>query len=526
MLLDGCPLSGRQLARLTALVPQHSLLLRSLCVEEALRFSAALRLGPGVTPALISRAVEAVLRELGLEKLRARRTFWGGAAQLSGGEQQRVSIAMELVAAPLVLFLDEPTSGLDSFSAAQVLRTLSRVAAAGRIVVTSLHQPSPSLFDGLDQALLLAKGCLVFQGPPAAAPAALAALGLPCPPGLAIAEHLLEVVGNPETQQDLLARVMQGMGSAGGGGQPSCPPAPQLLLGSKEEDKWSKPRPLLRELGLLTWRAWLDVLRAPTLLALHLLCATLLGLMVGFVYYQQSTNTAGAQNRVGAIFFAMNLFAFLAVSAIDAVQPERLVVERELSRHCYRPWLYALTKLTADALLLRILPGCLFCTLFYWLMGLRTSAAAFTTFLFVFCCYNCLVGAMSLACATIMGSPGKAVVLLNLLLLVFVLFSGFLANKASIPWALRWLCYISPIRFTWEALVVNELEPLMLQFSSPDLPPVPDVSGRVFLGLLGVDHRQLSTNIIVLNCLWLVASTSVLLAVTTRMGLLRRGWVA
>ena len=45
------------------------------------------------------------------------------------------------------------------------------------------------------------------------------------------------------------------------------------------------------------------------------------------------------------------------------------------------------------------------------------------------------------------------------------------------------LLICSPVRFTWEALVINELQPLMLSFNSPDLPPVPDVSGRLFLGV-------------------------------------------
>lgn len=60
------------------------------------------------------------------------------------------------------------------------------------------------------------------------------------------------------------------------------------------------------------------------------------------------------------------------------------------------------------------------------------------------CCTQ--VGALCLGFATLTGSPGRAVISVNLLLLTFILFSGFLANKNSIHWALRWLCYISPIR--------------------------------------------------------------------------------
>ncbi len=70
---------------------------------------------------------------------------------------------------------------------------LMQVASAGRIVMLSFHQPSPSMFSLLDRAYLLARGSCVFSGPPAAADAHFAAHGLPCPAGSAVAEHMLQV---------------------------------------------------------------------------------------------------------------------------------------------------------------------------------------------------------------------------------------------------------------------------------------------------------------------------------------------
>ena len=79
--------------------------------------------------------------------------------------------------------LDEPLSGLDSFTALQLMRSLQAVAASGRVVALSLHQPSPALFGALDSAMLLAAGLVVYSGPPSAAADALAGLGCPVPPG-------------------------------------------------------------------------------------------------------------------------------------------------------------------------------------------------------------------------------------------------------------------------------------------------------------------------------------------------------
>lgn len=65
----------------------------------------------------------------------------------------------------------------------------------GRIVLLSFHQPSPAMFALLDRAYLLAGGACVLGGPPAGVAPALEAAGLPCPPGAATAEHMLEVCG-------------------------------------------------------------------------------------------------------------------------------------------------------------------------------------------------------------------------------------------------------------------------------------------------------------------------------------------
>jgi ABC-type multidrug transport system ATPase subunit len=73
----------------------------------------------------------------------------GGGQGLSGGERRRVTIGMELVTEPLLLVMDEATSGLDSHGARQLLATCRDVAAAGRVVVASLHQPSPDMLQVL-----------------------------------------------------------------------------------------------------------------------------------------------------------------------------------------------------------------------------------------------------------------------------------------------------------------------------------------------------------------------------------------
>jgi len=77
---------------------------------------------------------------------------------LSSEQRKRLTIAVELVANPSVLFLDEPTSGLDAKAAEIVMRVVSKVAATGRTVICTIHQPSAQIFGMFDKLLLLKRG--------------------------------------------------------------------------------------------------------------------------------------------------------------------------------------------------------------------------------------------------------------------------------------------------------------------------------------------------------------------------------
>ena len=78
---------------------------------------------------------------------------------------QRVTIGVELLHDPPLVFLDEPTSGLDSFQAQSVMETLRNLATNGHTVVCSIHQPRSSIYAMVDSLLLLAGGRCVYYGP-------------------------------------------------------------------------------------------------------------------------------------------------------------------------------------------------------------------------------------------------------------------------------------------------------------------------------------------------------------------------
>jgi ABC transport system ATP-binding/permease protein len=144
-------------------VPQHDILHDDLSVEQTLLYAARLRL-PETTSATDVRTVVANVVDIVNLQHKLATPF----RNLSGGEQKRLSIAIELITKPNFLFLDEPTSPLDPETTEDLMDRFRKLADQGRIVVMITHKFEK--FQSMDQVAILAKGGrLAFFGPPKAA---------------------------------------------------------------------------------------------------------------------------------------------------------------------------------------------------------------------------------------------------------------------------------------------------------------------------------------------------------------------
>jgi len=133
--------------------------------RECLDFSAYLRLPASVGKQDREELVNKMLTSLNLQNCAD--TIIGSALQkgISGGQQKRTAVGVELISNPKLLFLDEPLSGLDSYNAAELVGTLKDLAQSGVPVLMTLHQPSSELFVKLDQLIVMHQGEVCFQGP-------------------------------------------------------------------------------------------------------------------------------------------------------------------------------------------------------------------------------------------------------------------------------------------------------------------------------------------------------------------------
>ncbi len=146
-------------------VLQNDYLLPNLTVRETLRFAADLRLPRSMREADKSARVEEVILELGLKECANTRIGSDLVRGVSGGEKRRVSVAVQLLTDPSLLFLDEPTTGLDSFSALNLMEALVKLARQNRTIIVSIHQPRSDIFRLFDSVLLLSRGQPIYFGP-------------------------------------------------------------------------------------------------------------------------------------------------------------------------------------------------------------------------------------------------------------------------------------------------------------------------------------------------------------------------
>ncbi|HVF29291.1 MAG TPA: ATP-binding cassette domain-containing protein, partial [Pyrinomonadaceae bacterium] len=140
-------------------VPQDDIIHRELTVYRTLYYVARLRLSRDVSAEEIDQIVSEVMDVTGLGERRD-----VAVAQLSGGQRKRVSIAVELLTKPSVIFLDEPTSGLDPATEEKIMRLFRQIAESGRTVILTTHaMENVRLFDKI---AILMRGKLIFYGTP------------------------------------------------------------------------------------------------------------------------------------------------------------------------------------------------------------------------------------------------------------------------------------------------------------------------------------------------------------------------
>ncbi|MEU3735455.1 MULTISPECIES: FHA domain-containing protein [unclassified Streptomyces] len=149
-----------ELRQRIGLVPQDDILHKELTVKKALKYAAKLRFPSDTSEQEREQRIDEVLRELKLDIHKEKKV-----TSLSGGQRKRVSVALELLTKPSLIFLDEPTSGLDPGMDRDVMQLLRGLADDGRTVLVVTHSVAELAI--CDKLLVMAPGgSVAYFGPP------------------------------------------------------------------------------------------------------------------------------------------------------------------------------------------------------------------------------------------------------------------------------------------------------------------------------------------------------------------------
>eukprot|EP01133_Synstelium_polycarpum_P019406 gene19406-23237_t len=469
--LNGKPLEV-DFERITGYVEQMDVHNPFLTVREALRFSAKLRQEPSISIKEKYTYVEHVLEMMEMKHLGdALIGDLESGVGISVEERKRLTIGIELVAKPHILFLDEPTSGLDAQSSYNIIKFIRKLADAGMPLVCTIHQPSSVLFEHFDRLLLLAKGGkTVYFGDIGERSRTLASYferhGVrPCTESENPAEYILEGIGagvHGKTDVDWPAAWKS---------SPECQAITEelnVLEHTKPEgvDDHSNGAPrefatgpayqlleVYKRMNLIWWRD-------PYYSFGRFFQAIIVGLIIGFTYFNLSNSSTDMMQRVFFIFQALILGIMLIFLALPQFFMQREYFRRDYASKFYGWFPFALSIVVVELPYLTI-TGTLFVFCSYWTAGLQFSAGTGFYFWLIF-----IIQALGAVCINMFF----AMIIVPLIIVFFFLFCGVMVPPSQLPkfWE-SWMYHLNPATYFLEGIVTNVLHGVKVVCTESDL---------------------------------------------------------
>ncbi|EFJ05502.1 hypothetical protein SELMODRAFT_137082 [Selaginella moellendorffii] len=483
--ISGFPKKQETFARISGYCEQSDIHSPQVTIYESLLFSARLRLPNEVDRNTQELFVHEVMELVELDIVKDALVGIPGVSGLSTEQRKRLTIAVELVANPSIIFMDEPTSGLDARAAAIVMRTVRNTVDTGRTVVCTIHQPSIDIFEAFDELLLLKRGGQVTYAGPLGKRSHKLIEYFEAVPGVTRyrdgtnpAAWMLEVT-SPSTEHSLntdfaqlylnsplfqrnIALVKELSSPA--------PGASDLYFPTKYS------QPFLTQFRSCLWKQNLTYWRSPDYNCVRLCFTLFSALLFGTIFWKfglKRENQSDLLNVMGAMYGAV---IFLGVNNSATVQPvvatERTVFYRERAAGMYSALPYALAQVIVE------IPYVLFQTLMYGgityaMIQFEWKASKFFWYLYVMFftfLYFTYYGMMAVA---ITPNYQIAGILASAFYSLFNLFSGFLIPKPKIPKWWQWYVWICPVAYTVYGLITSQYGDVNSELQIPGQPSKP-----------------------------------------------------
>lgn len=310
--VNGSKSNYKAIRNVSAYIMQDDYLYRLLSVRESMNFAIKFKTGHQMNSQQQSEKIYSILNDLGLND--SQETF---VMDLSGGQQKRLSIAIELVSDPKVLFLDEPTTGLDSTAATNCVTLLKKLAREGKTIICTIHTPSSLVFKMFDHLYVLAEGNCIYQGSSMNVVPFLADLGLVCPSFYNPADYLLEISTNDYGfhNQKLTDKICNGA---------SCEFRTNKKVKNQIDDESFQGRTskysasFSYQLYLLIIRNLIFMRRDRSLVKVRVTVVLTMAVLVGLMFYQTGESASHVIDIYKFIYFTTHFLAYASYFSLIA----------------------------------------------------------------------------------------------------------------------------------------------------------------------------------------------------------------
>ncbi|XAR69336.1 Iron-chelate-transporting ATPase [Bertholletia excelsa] len=484
--ISGYPKRQETFARIAGYCEQNDIHSPCLTVKEALIFSALLRLPSDVDLKTQKAFVDEIIELVELSPLKEALVGLPGVDGLSTEQRKRLTIAVELVANPSIVFMDEPTSGLDARAAAIVMRTVRNIVDTGRTIVCTIHQPSIDIFESFDELLLMKRGGkLIYAGP----------------------------LGNRSHHVIHFLEAVQGVPKIRSGSNPAAwilevtSPAEEIRLGVDFAEVYRKSRlfqknkELVQELSrpsrdtkdlifpskyprsyfsqflACLWKQNLSYWRNPQYTAVRFFYTVIISLMFGTICWRFGSKRNTQQdifNAMGSMYAAV---LFIGITNATSVQPvvhvERFVSYRERAAGMYSALPFAFAQVVIEFPYVFV-QSIIYSAIFYFLASFEWSYWKFiwySYFMYFTLLYFTFFGMMTIA---VTPNNNVAAILAAPFYMMWNLFSGFMIPRMRIPIWWRWYYWANPIAWSLYGLLTSQYgdvgEPVKLSDGNQSMP--------------------------------------------------------
>ncbi|CAL9225463.1 unnamed protein product [Arabidopsis halleri] len=440
----------------------------NLTVQESLKYSAWLRLPSNISSETKSAIVNEVLETIELKEIKDSIVGIPGISGLTTEQRKRLTIAVELVSNPSIIFMDEPTTGLDARAAAIVMRAVKNIAETGRTVVCTIHQPSIDIFETFDELILMKNGGkIIYYGP----------LGQH---SNKVIEYFMSIPGVPKLKEnsnpatwilDITSKSSEdklGVDLAQIYKESNLFKENNIVIEETRCTSLGSKRLILSSRYAQTgwvqfkaclWKQHLSYWRNPSYNLTRIIFMCFTSMLCGILFWQKAKEINNQQDifNVFGSMFTVVLFSGInnCSTVLFCVATERNVFYRERFSRMYNSWAYSLAQVLVE-IPYSFFQSIVYVIIVYPMVGYHLSVfKVFWSFYSIFCSLL-IFNYFGMLLVVVTPNVHVAFTLRSSFYSIVNLFAGYVMPKPNIPRWWIWMYYLSPTSWVLNGLLTSQ----------------------------------------------------------------------